>query len=244
MVELDQDFFRELLAASREVGTRWLGTTKLPSDLSLRSPGGWHHVFWPRFLAAIFGDRNLILPLVYRDQPWVRWGAVEALAETWPDENTRALLALRAVQDDHLAPRRAAASGVGREVARRDHPVQCWNSGSCRTTTTLPASRRFRRWPGTGPTRPRDPFGTAGRPGCQRVRPQRRNAGVGREVARRGHACPARTTLRPGSRPVPPHALRCRHWPRGGPTRPHAPCSTSELSRMTTTLPAPPRCRR
>ncbi len=111
-VELGPDFLKELLATSREVGARWSGTTKLPSDLSLPSEPYWHHVFWPRFLACVVSDRNLILPLVSCDQWAVRWGAVEALAEKWPDEATRALLAQRVVQDDNFAPRRAALQAL------------------------------------------------------------------------------------------------------------------------------------
>ncbi len=105
---LEEDFLNELLAVSREVGARWPGTTKLPSDLSLPSAEGWHHVVWPKFLAWICSDRNLILPLVSCDQSTVRWGAVEALAEKWPDDETRALLAQRAVQDDDDRVRRVA----------------------------------------------------------------------------------------------------------------------------------------
>ena len=48
-------------------------------------------------------------------------GAIEALAETGPTRPTRALLAQRAVQDEMLRCPQRRASGVGREVAGRDH---------------------------------------------------------------------------------------------------------------------------
>jgi hypothetical protein len=111
-VFLGRRFFDELLLASREIGPRWPGTLKLPPDLSLPSEPDWQHVYWPKLLAQLVRDRNLVLRLATCDQWAYRLGAIEALTETWPDERTRALLEQRAVQDDSVQVRSTALQSL------------------------------------------------------------------------------------------------------------------------------------
>jgi hypothetical protein len=107
-VSLAQSFFEEVIQSADELGSRYPGRRELPFSEALPSREHWHHVYWPKFVAAVIQQRSVVSDLVTCKQWAVRWGAVEALAVKWPDDTTRALLAQRAVQDDNPAPRRAA----------------------------------------------------------------------------------------------------------------------------------------
>jgi hypothetical protein len=103
----------ELTQAAAGVGTRWPGKSSFafanqhPMLLSLS-----HCQEWPRFLAVVFDRRSWIEQLT--DCPiWsVRSGSFEVLAETWPDHDTRVLLAARATNDPDEIPRVTALSSL------------------------------------------------------------------------------------------------------------------------------------
>ncbi len=110
--DLDQTFLEETVNAANEIATRWPGQRQIPFKLELPAGAHWHHTFWPKFVGAVLGKRSVIVELVKSMQYMVRWGAIETLAEKWPDETTRKLLAERAVQDKGGGPRRAALGAL------------------------------------------------------------------------------------------------------------------------------------
>ncbi len=97
------DFILDIVCAARELGTRWPGKESFSfADLS---PSSGHvsnnHYFlqWPEFLAGVFGKRSWIEKLL-EDRNWeIRWGAMGALIEMWPDDSTRKHITKRAIQD-------------------------------------------------------------------------------------------------------------------------------------------------
>ncbi|MCI5224966.1 MAG: HEAT repeat domain-containing protein, partial [Candidatus Electrothrix sp. AR4] len=99
-----------VLYAAKELGNQWPGGIRLrgltESMISSLSFAG--QLYWPQFVGAICRDRNLIQSFFDHDLSNIRWDAIIALAEHWPDESTRQLLTERAVQDKHEDPRRAA----------------------------------------------------------------------------------------------------------------------------------------
>jgi len=58
-----------------------------------------HHLFWPKVLAALLRDKSLIRELIISKQWAIRMGAMEVLADRWPDEVARAQLTELAVKD-------------------------------------------------------------------------------------------------------------------------------------------------
>ena len=108
-------FVLDLVAAGREIGTRWPG--KSVFEFIGQHPESnpyYHHWRWPHFLAPVFEQRSWIETLA-RCNSWdVRRGSVEALAEKWPDQTTRDLLAQRAVQDSNAEARGSACSALGK----------------------------------------------------------------------------------------------------------------------------------
>jgi hypothetical protein len=101
-----------LLASARQVGTRWPGTESFWTTVLNRESEvdetKWAAVYLVKLLACVRPDRALVERLIASKNSLLRWGAIEALAEAWPDEATRALLAQRAVQDEHGRSRSAA----------------------------------------------------------------------------------------------------------------------------------------
>lgn len=103
-----------VVKASIEIGNQWPGAHKIRSiaasiisDLSYAG-----QLYWPRFVAAICQDRDLILSFCRHNLESIRWDAIDALSDNWPDENTRELLEQWAVQDEHEYPRRAALQAL------------------------------------------------------------------------------------------------------------------------------------
>ena len=113
--------WQDVLTASQELGERWPGKQRLLqvaitqiSEFATEAVGFYG---WPRFVAAVASDRDLVIQLcvvggsafrVFR----IRESAIEELAEKWPDQTTRDLLAQRALQDDNYEPRSAALQAL------------------------------------------------------------------------------------------------------------------------------------
>ena len=111
----------QLLPACKELGERWPGRDMLVTFERSALDGvpnfGWGEDFWPPFIAAVLGSREAVKWLADTtegaiDGAFYRSAALRALAEKWPDETTRKLLAERAVQDDNYVPRRAALQAL------------------------------------------------------------------------------------------------------------------------------------
>ena len=107
------------------------------------------------------------------------------MAEKWPDEATRDLLAQRAVQDDHEDPRSAALQALAEKWPDERH-APCSNSGPFRMTTS-PRSAAIQalteKWPDE---ETRALLAQRAVQDDNESYPPRRDPGVGREVAGRG----------------------------------------------------------
>jgi hypothetical protein len=106
----------EIATAVEVIGPRWPGVKE---RLPLATPkfewhGGVGMRIWPRVFVAFQVDRRAGLWefAVSGSAPEFRAGAFEVLAEKWPDETTRALLAERAVQDDREGARSTALQAL------------------------------------------------------------------------------------------------------------------------------------
>ena len=110
---LEEEFVSEIVAAARDIGPRWPGKSafRFSNQIPSSTPY-YHHWYWPLFLAATFEKRGWIVKLVRCDDWDVRRGAIQALAENWPDKTTQKLLAERAVQDEDDTPRQAALTAL------------------------------------------------------------------------------------------------------------------------------------
>jgi hypothetical protein len=112
-------------AAFKILAERWPDETtrKLITERAVQDNSGYARSAAFKILAEKWPDettRELLAQRAVQDDHYdPRRAALQALAGKRPDETTRELLTQRAVQDDHEYPRRA--SGVGREVAGRDH---------------------------------------------------------------------------------------------------------------------------
>lgn len=70
---------------------------------------GLGQFFWPSLVAHVVGDRTIVAEFASGNHTLtLRSNALRALAEKWPDRNTRELLTQHAVQDDHHSLRSAA----------------------------------------------------------------------------------------------------------------------------------------
>ena len=111
----------QLLPACLELGMRWPGGKMSLSIHERRefstAEFGSGEYFWPLFLGSVTGSRAAVRQLADAKEgslsgaPY-RAAAQWALAEKWPDKTTRDLLAQRAVQDEHWAPRLAALQAL------------------------------------------------------------------------------------------------------------------------------------
>ncbi|MCP4699944.1 MAG: NACHT domain-containing protein, partial [Gammaproteobacteria bacterium] len=111
-------FVNDLETAIRELGTNWPGipNLKIASDnvCSKIKNGNCTAGNWPKFVALAGNDRTLTTSLIEHSNHAIAKGSVEALAEKWPDDDTRRLLCGRAVQDEHEHPRGAALEALAR----------------------------------------------------------------------------------------------------------------------------------
>ena len=110
-----KEAFAEILRSSRELGTGWPGELK-PTACDMinwrHAYGTWGLTFYVQLLATVRPDRREIQGLLTHSINDIREGAIPAAVNTWPDENTRKLLAERAVQDEGESPRRAALEAL------------------------------------------------------------------------------------------------------------------------------------
>jgi len=88
--------------AARVIGDRWPGLEAMREVVLAHqdriAEDGIAGIYWPAFLAAVIPDRDHIAQLTKAGRGTLRAGALRALAETWPDAETRRLLTERAVQ--------------------------------------------------------------------------------------------------------------------------------------------------
>ncbi len=107
-VDLDQTFFEEIVCSADALGVRWPGQRSLPIADTLPSSAYCRQVYWPKFAASVLGDRTAVSELMMSQQYAVRRGATEALADKWPDGETRRLIEVRAVEDESQLTRSVA----------------------------------------------------------------------------------------------------------------------------------------
>jgi len=107
---LDMEAFllSDFASACSALGVSWPGRAELAqvalSQVDHFPEFGYGPFFWPHLVASVIADRDLVNKLAvttrgkrsYR----VRVGALQALAEKWPDQTTYDLLVERAAQDD------------------------------------------------------------------------------------------------------------------------------------------------
>jgi len=102
-------FLHDLVAAAREMGTRWPGKNLFKfAGQHPESDPYHHHWLWPQFLDAVFEHRPDLEALSLCRSWDVRRGSIEVLSIKWPDQTTRDLLTQRAGQDDNEYTRSAA----------------------------------------------------------------------------------------------------------------------------------------
>lgn len=104
-----QEFHEQLLAAQKEVGIRWPRARGFVDVVEARralvDENSWAAVYLVRFVSCISQDRALVERWAQDRNYGLQWGAIESLAESWPDDTTRALLAVRAVGGDRALSR-------------------------------------------------------------------------------------------------------------------------------------------
>jgi hypothetical protein len=105
----------EIIAASREIGGRWPGVSEEdiehhPKSFAEKDRGRVPSSIgkWPFFVAFVFELRETVERMALHGIWLARSAALQALAEKWPDQTTRDLLAQRVVQDKDGHPRCAA----------------------------------------------------------------------------------------------------------------------------------------
>ncbi|MEM9366019.1 MAG: NACHT domain-containing protein, partial [Planctomycetota bacterium] len=106
---LAEESLSELVTAAGNLGVMPRSEEKLSSIERVR---GSAELYWPQFVAAVSNDRTVVEQFASFPEFGLRKGAIQALAEKWPDETTRELLQQRAVQDDHEDPRSAALQAL------------------------------------------------------------------------------------------------------------------------------------
>ncbi|MEM8601978.1 MAG: HEAT repeat domain-containing protein, partial [Bacteroidota bacterium] len=112
-----QTFMTEtLVAACEELGQRWPSRQQLRpiaiSHVESFPEHGYGPYFWPYLITHVLGDRTILENLATQTSGIrsfrYRRAALQALAGTWPDEATRALLTARVVEDERYEVRGAA----------------------------------------------------------------------------------------------------------------------------------------
>lgn len=111
-----QEFHQQLLRAQSEVGPRWPGAQALCDDIVHRvarfADETWAAVHLVQFFGQISQDRTRVTGWLEVHNYCLRWGALQCLADLWPDEATRQRLVERAVRDIHPSPRSVALAAL------------------------------------------------------------------------------------------------------------------------------------
>jgi hypothetical protein len=139
----------ELVQATSEIGSRWPGRpstlewmyaqtskTKKWNFSSLQTYSGLRE--FGQFVVLTSKDRAEAMEFCVNGEPyWTRQGAVQALADRWPDAATRELLNERAVQDEHINPRIAALQSLAEK----------WPDETTRSLLCVRAVQDESEWP-------------------------------------------------------------------------------------------------
>jgi energy-coupling factor transporter ATP-binding protein EcfA2 len=111
-VRVEEKFLQEIVDAADSLTVAWPGQRNIPYKSRLPSEMDLHHLFWPKVITAILKNRSITQELIISEQWASRAGAIQVLAEKWPDETTRTLLTDSAVRDRHTFPRRIALQSL------------------------------------------------------------------------------------------------------------------------------------
>jgi hypothetical protein len=107
------EYYDDLNNLIFETPSPWPGTSHLNSTAvkqmdEIDSEDGWGGEYLPLFLAHVAPDRKTQQRFLDADAYGLRRGAIKALAKKWPDEMTRRLLEVRAIEDNSSGPRKQA----------------------------------------------------------------------------------------------------------------------------------------
>ncbi len=109
-------FHNQLLASQREIGSRWPETESLWATIQKRQievdEKEWASAYLAKFFATVRPDRKLLETLISPKNYGLSCGAIESLAEEWPDHYTRQLLERLANQDQSDFVRRVAVQSL------------------------------------------------------------------------------------------------------------------------------------
>lgn len=106
---------RQVIECMQEIGPLWPGFSNMKEYLDSKLQGitmtNSGAMLWPHVIGTLTSNRDLVNS--FTSKGWAfRRGAYETLAEKWPDENTRELLAQRAIQDDSAYLRSAVLQAL------------------------------------------------------------------------------------------------------------------------------------
>jgi len=114
-VRLDRSYYEEIISACNFPDCNWPGEISIPEEMDFSLDGNWNYVYYPKFLAKAGASREKITYFANSERFAIRWGAIEALAENWPDIDTRQLLLDRAVQDKSEHVRCSALEALSKQ---------------------------------------------------------------------------------------------------------------------------------
>jgi hypothetical protein len=107
--ELPDAFVQDLKAAVRDLGPRWPGLSALDvADVLPGSVAYSRYSEWPEYVHAVIGRREWIEQFSESDNAQLRYGALDLLAERWPDAALNLRLRRCAIEDSSWFVRRIA----------------------------------------------------------------------------------------------------------------------------------------
>jgi energy-coupling factor transporter ATP-binding protein EcfA2 len=118
----NEGFLTEITDAANALNVPWPGLSDIPHKNRLPSQL-WQSFHWPKMIAAVLRDRSIIQQLGLANDWAVQWGAIEVLAEKWPDETTRRFLTERAVEDADPRTRRNALNELANKWPKEAHDL-------------------------------------------------------------------------------------------------------------------------
>ncbi len=106
----------ELLPAIKYNSGKWPQINKIREAalIDIHSINTAAMKIWAPFLLSIFEDRDLAYQLAESERFLVRYGAIESIAEIWPDDESKDFLMSRAVSDINGYPRSAAIRALAK----------------------------------------------------------------------------------------------------------------------------------